>query len=47
MFDDYRGEGFGFYYTRLQAKLVQEEKQRRAYQRSDSGNQVDTLDLGS
>ena len=45
--EKYRGEGFGTYYTRLQAKLEKEGKQKnKGQQKSSSSSQVDILDLG-
>ena len=47
MYEYYKGGGFGSYYTRLQARLEQEEKQKRDSHRTDNGNKVDILDLGN
>src|SRR5271156_4845017 len=47
MSEDYRGETFGFYYTRLQAKKEQEEKQKLQHRAVDSATQVDSLETGN
>ena len=43
MSGDYRGEGLGYYFTRLQAQREQERKQRQEHGRIDSATQIETL----
>ena len=43
MSGDYRGEGLGYYYTRLQAQREQERNQRQKHGRVDSATQIGAL----
>ena len=45
MSDSFKGEGFGSYYTRFQAKLEREKKYQKNHRRNHSASQVDTLEL--
>lgn len=45
MSGDYRGEGLGYYFTRLQAQREQERKQRQEHGRIDSATQIGTLGI--
>lgn len=44
MSEEYRGEGLGFYYIRLQARREQERRQRQEHGSIDSSTQVNTLE---
>ena len=48
MSGDYRGEGLGYYFTRLQAQREQERKRRQEEQGTvDSATQIDPVDTGN
>ena len=44
MSGDYRGEGLGYYFTRLQAQREQERKRRQEQGTVDSATQIDPVD---
>ena len=47
MSGDYRGEGLGYYFTRLQAQREQERKRRQEQGTVDSATQIDPVDTGN
>ena len=44
---EYRGEGLGIYYTRLEAKKEKERKKRQEQRGKDSITQVGSLETGN